>query len=88
MSHFYELGVKLALYDVRQSFRIPSSKPRGGGLKSTRIKLPKVPKPKMPEKTKMMEMPATAPPKPMPTKSPNTGPYGLRYGGRGTEIRS
>jgi len=88
MNEFYEMGVKLALSDIQQSFKMTSSQSNSSGLKPKQLKLPKPPKPKMPETLKATEQPNPAPPRPMPTKSPDTGPYGMRYGGRGIELRS
>jgi hypothetical protein len=85
MSEFYDMGVKLALEEISQAFKMTSSQSKST---PTKFKMPKIDKPKMPEKSKTLEKPNVAPPKPMPTRSPNTGPWGMRYGGRGTQIRN
>lgn len=83
MNEFYELGVKLALDMLQQT----SSKTRSSQTAAS-TKLPKIEKPKMPPKQNAPEQVLTAPPRPMPTRAPDTGPYGMQYGGRGTGIRN
>ncbi|RLC88653.1 MAG: hypothetical protein DRJ03_01910 [Chloroflexi bacterium] len=85
MSTYYDVGVKLALEEVSQAFKMTSSQ---SAASPSKVKLPKPPTPKMPPKSQALKQPTVAPPKALPTSAPDTGPYGLRYGGRGVDIRS
>ena len=85
MTKFYELGVKLALDNMGQTnFNTQSSSASGSVSK---VKMPKPPKPKLPPKSSLTPEPTTAPPRPAPTRAINTGPWGMRYGGRGVSAR-
>lgn len=85
MREYYALGVKLALADFERT--LSSQSTSSSGIKVPKPDLPKPKKPKLPDPSKSIKKPNVSAPTPQPTRAPDTGPFGARYGGIGTSAR-